>query len=107
MDEGFHTASSRTGNPDRETNLMYLHFHYRPFEDMVRQSRWKLEGEVDLSDPDVLREYKGRGHHVTQYLLMKKDDYIKGFFKSNDSCIHGFIDYLKSIGIGKDFFDSI
>lgn len=107
MDEGFHTASSRICSSIRETNLMYLHFHYRPFEYMVRQSRWKLEGEVDLSNLDDLRDYKGSGHQVTQYLLMRKHDYIKCFYKSDEAHIPKFIEYLKSIGIGKNFFDSI
>lgn len=107
MDEGFHTASSRTGNNDFDTNLMYLHFHYRPFKDMVRQSAWKLEGEVDISNSDALRDYKGSGHHVAQYLLMKKNDYIKGFSPHLGTSIPDFINYLKRIGIGRDFFDSI
>lgn len=107
MDEGFHTASSRTDGNDRDTSLMYLHFHYRPFKDMVRQSAWKLEGEVDISNPAALREYKGNGHHVAQYLLLSKNDYINGFSTSLGAIIPDFINYLKKIGISREFFDSI
>lgn len=107
MDEGFHTSSSRTVVNDRDTSLMYLHFHYRPFKDMVRQSAWKLEGEVDISNPAALRDYKGNGYHVAQYLLLNENDYINSFSPSLGENIPEFINYLKEIGIGRDFFNSI
>jgi hypothetical protein len=43
MDEGFHFAYSRKAQSERLTNLVYLPFNHRPFNDMSRQVKMKLK----------------------------------------------------------------
>ncbi len=108
MDEGFHNIVEPNGAPKIQTDLIHLHFHYRPHTDMKRQSKWKLEAQnLDLTGD--LSAYNGPGHHVKQYLTMDEKAYQAAFKMDGilPGGVSGFIDYMKSIGIGSEFFNSI
>jgi hypothetical protein len=109
MDKGFHATVERAELPELETRILYLHFHYRLFDDMVRQSQWKLESQVDIGDPTKLSTYKGPGEHVLRYLSMTENNYANGFKKTPPNAVHiaELVPYLMSIGVGEDFFSSI
>jgi Glycosyl transferase family 2 len=107
MDEGFHCARSRKIEEERVTDFVYLHFHYRPFEDMVQQSTRKLAHLVDITDADKLREYKGSGFHVVQYLSVTETDYINGFQPGQGIYLPWLVSFFKKLGVDADFFRSI
>ncbi len=83
-DHGHHTGISRLAHGYRPISLTYLHFHYRPFEDIVQFSRAKLEATPeppDMDDPVALRAYRGQGWHLVKYLVDGSESYY-GTFKN-------------------------
>jgi hypothetical protein len=82
-DHGFHSGWSRNGSTDVVAcDIVYVHFHYRPFAEVVRFARQKLSAEVppeDLEDMERLRNFKGRGWHLVAYLLDDEENYYNQF----------------------------
>lgn len=107
MDEGFHCGRSRKLEEERVTDFVYLHLHYRPFDDMVRQSIRKLAHLVDVTDSDKVRDYQGSGSHVTRYLSMREAEYTNAFFIGQGIHLSWFVPFLKSLGVSSEFFRSI
>lgn len=100
MDEGFHQAVPENKNII-ETNILYLHFHYRKYNDMVVKSHNKLENIV------ITNNYNGAGFHVVQYLNIPIQNYLDRFNNCNSTHYPDFIKYLKKIGVDEQFIDSI
>ncbi len=107
MSEGFHTAHSRKSDVERLTDVVYLHFHYRPYREMVTHSRRKLEHLVDVTDPEKLREYKGTANHVSRYLSMADREYDNGFHPETGFHVPWLVPLLSKLGVSAEFFDSI
>jgi hypothetical protein len=107
MQEGFHVAKSRRLQEERVTDFVYLHFHYRPFEDMVKQSANKLEKYVNINDSARLAKYKGNAFHVVQYLLMSEREYLDRFDRAQGIHVPWLIPYLKMVGVNQGFLSSI
>jgi hypothetical protein len=82
-DHGYHSGWSRNGSTDVVAcNIVYIHFHYRPFDEVVRFARQKLSAEVppeDLEDTERLRNFKGRGWHLVAYVLGDEENYYSQF----------------------------
>jgi hypothetical protein len=107
MNEGFHVATSRRLQEERVTDFVYLHFHYRPFEDMKKQSANKLEKYVDIHDLTRLVEYKGNAFHVAQYMLMNENEYLDRFDFAQGIHVPWLIPYFKMVGVNENFLLSI
>ncbi|HYP64388.1 MAG TPA: glycosyltransferase family 2 protein [Acidocella sp.] len=107
MSEGFHRAQSRKLNEERETQFALLHFHHRPFADMVNHSRRKLAHFVDVTNPEALAQYQGAGNHVVRYLTMPPEDYGAMFPQESGIHLPWFIPLCKSLNVGEAFFESI
>jgi hypothetical protein len=105
--EGFHLAQSRKLNEERVTSLAILHFHYRPFADIVAQSRRKLSQYVDLSKPDALASYAGTANHVARYLTMQPAEYAALFPTEGGTHLPWFEPLCESLGIGETFLRTI
>jgi hypothetical protein len=82
-DHGHHAGWSRSGATDFvPCDIVYVHFHYRPFDEVVRFARQKLSAEMppeDLADTERLRNFKGRGWHLVKYVLGDEDGYYTQF----------------------------
>lgn len=83
LDHGFHDGQARTGNPGHTTRLVYLHYHYKPYNIALRHSREKLEPWVSDFSREGLLQFKrerGPGHHLVDILLCRNaHDYSSSF----------------------------
>lgn len=82
-DHGHHAGWTRDGNSDFvPCDVAYVHFHYRPHDEVVRFARQKLAVEMppeDLDDPKKLRAFKGRGWHLVNHVLAGPEAYYAQF----------------------------
>ncbi|NSY51298.1 glycosyltransferase family 2 protein [Agrobacterium tumefaciens] len=85
LDHGFHDGQARTGNPGHTTNLVYLHYHYKPYDVAVDHSKQKLLPWLEDFSKDSLLDFKrsrGPGHHLVDILLcISADEYYSNFEK--------------------------
>jgi len=65
------------------SNLAYVHFHNRTYQDLVRSAREKLKGRVSDFRDDTLRAYKGKGMHLATYLRQTEKEYMRSFALAN------------------------
>ena len=83
MDHGYHTGIAVGGeSPYCDCELVYAHFHYRPYEEVVEFAKQKLR--VELSDEEIedharLREFRGIGWHMVHYLVDGAEAYYRQF----------------------------
>jgi hypothetical protein len=84
LDLGFHLYDWVTRAPTvdpaliRPSNLAYLHFHNRPFPELLRSARQKLSNRVAAFDRETLTAYQGAGKHLARYFTMSELDYMEG-----------------------------
>ena len=83
MDHGYHTGVVRGGgSPYRDCDLVYAHFHYRPYEEVVEFARQKLRMELtdaQIDNHDFLREFRGMGRHMVPYIVGGAEAYYSQF----------------------------
>lgn len=107
MAEGFHRAQSRKLNEERETGFSLLHFHHRPFTEMVEHSKRKLAHFVDVSKPELVAAYKGTSAHVVRYTTMQPEQYAAQFSTGGGLHVPWLVPLCESLGIGPAFLQSI
>jgi hypothetical protein len=62
--------------------LVYAHFHYRPYEEIVDFAKQKLRVELsdeEIEDHERLREFRGLGWHMIHYIVDGADAYYNQF----------------------------
>lgn len=77
-----HGGVSKTGKGFLPCDIVYVHYHYRPYHEVVWCARQKLITEVTaevLDDVLKLRSFKGAGWHMLGYLLGGSDTYYEQF----------------------------
>ena len=83
MDHGYHTGSDRNEtSPYFVCDLVYAHFHYRPYEEVTAFARQKLRvalTDEEIEDRAVLAAFRGIGWHLTQYILGGPEAYYAQF----------------------------
>lgn len=83
LDHGFHGGKSVSGH-EKKANVIYAHFHYRPFAAMRQHASWKLSPFVDVSDIDALKNHTAHGkagRHLTKYFFMDEKTYSDMLFR--------------------------
>lgn len=78
---GFHFGTGLEDRPPEWTRLQLIHFHFRPFADMQRAARKKLEPRLDRFDPATLAAYRGHGAHLTRYMLLPGEAAYRALFE--------------------------
>ncbi len=107
MDHGYHTALSRQSPHECLTDIVYLHFHHRPFDDMTRQAKMKLQELVNVDDLEALTTYSGAGAHAANMLLKTKKEYLDRFHPEGRMYLPEMISLLRYLGVAQNFFNSI
>ena len=88
MDHGYHTGVAvGGGSPYRSCDLVYAHFHYRPYDEVVAFAKQKLR--VELSDDEIedqarLRQFRGLGWHMVHYIVDGPEAYYSQFRNVRD-----------------------
>ena len=108
MDHGYHTGVAvGGGSPYRDCDLIYAHFHYRPYDEVVAFAKQKLR--VELSDDEIedharLRQFRGLGWHMVHYIVDGPEAYY-GQFRGAHDPVHfpGLGRRLASLGLAPPF----
>ena len=73
MDHGYHTGLDRNdSSPYVVCDIVYAHFHYRPYEEVIKFAKQKLRvalTDAQIEDRPTLSAFRGIGWHMTQYIL--------------------------------------
>jgi hypothetical protein len=75
IDHGFHDARARDVEDVGTTDIMYVHMHSKPFDELIRHARQKLSPFVDIADAAALRGFTGVGKHLVRYFAMTPETY--------------------------------
>ncbi len=77
---GYHSVD-RADIPEIKTNITYIHFHFRRYDDYVKFSKEKLAPYLAQTGSKALEEYKGPGWHVASQLMKTRRQYYAQFKK--------------------------
>ena len=109
-DHGHHAGWTRGGGRDfLPCDIAYVHFHFRPYEEVVRFTRQKLSVHMppgDLDDPEKLAAHRGRGWHLVKNLISGPDAYYAQFGALNNRYeFPELLERFTSIGVPAPFSD--
>jgi hypothetical protein len=84
MDHGYHTGVDHNEeSPYFVCELVYAHFHYRPYDEVVEFAKQKLRGanltDAEIDDHDRLRNFRGIGWHMVHYIVDGPEAYYSQF----------------------------
>jgi hypothetical protein len=83
MDHGYHTGVVRDDtSPYVDCDLVYAHFHYRPYEEVVEFAKQKLRtelSEAEIENHAQLRNFRGLGWHMVHYVVDGPEAYYSQF----------------------------
>ena len=98
LSHGFHEGRTTLSDASRRVNLSYLHFHNKPFGELLRSARDKLRQRVDTGSPEALRRYSGHGDHLTRYFSLDEATYVGSFAGRDYVEFDGLWETLKGLG---------
>ena len=76
IDHGFHEAELEGGKAFRNTPIMHIHLHNKPFAMLLQHAKDKLQPYVDVNDLEALRRFDGCGWHLKKYFFGFEDAYM-------------------------------
>ncbi len=59
------------------SQISYIHLHNKPYNWLRKSAALKLNGRVDITSEQALRDYRGPGWHLCPYLLQNKEEWIE------------------------------
>lgn len=77
LDIGFHWGKNKHDDTEVRSNIIQVHFHQKPFDEIKKYALQKLSHRTDVTNLDKLKTYKGAGHHLVRYFFMNEFTYIK------------------------------
>lgn len=83
LDKGYHRYdwhnNKDTVEPSlvEKTDICYLHFHNKPFPDLIRSAQAKMRRRVPDFTRRTLERYTGEGQHLIKYFFMSPVEYLE------------------------------
>jgi hypothetical protein len=116
-DLGFHVPVNRNNTGHVDSDIVYVHMHFRPYEELVYFARQKLAAHMglqpaELDDREKLIKHQkenGRGRHMINYLLDGSKSYYEQARRPRSSAIHfpQLNERLKEMGSALPYSDFI
>jgi len=110
--DGFHAGTSKAGSGEKETDITYIEFHYKPYHEHHRLSKQKIEYLLPNPTRKTLAKYaksQRSNYHAAAALLESEYTYLHSF-KDQHATLSDFslLNRLKELNIdtGKFFSDS-
>lgn len=109
LDIGFHNGIAK-GNAGRTTtNLIYVHYHCKPYDRAIAQTKQKLLARIEGFDRASLLDYvenRKPGHHLVKILLYKDEtEYLESFANGNFIYLEPFVKKMDAYGIQLPYAD--
>jgi len=102
MDHGYHLGQSTKAEGFRNTQLVQLHFHYKPHSLLLEQARRSWVGTVDVDDHKQLMGYSGPSVHLASLFLKTRHEFYHGFLKIPHFYLPDFRRFLVLLGAPLD-----
>lgn len=75
IDAGFHFVKLSSTGYKYRSELSYIHLHHKPLSALQFHAAAKLDGRVDIKDPDALAAYLNSGAHLPRFFSMTEESY--------------------------------
>lgn len=99
LDHGFHHPVSKYSSVCKYTQLAYLHFHNRSFQETLELAKEKLSQHVDIHNLPELKEYEGPGGHLVKYFFMTEREYNFLYIKNGNVYFYELLQLFLSLNI--------
>ncbi|WP_159013550.1 glycosyltransferase family 2 protein [Acidisoma sp. S159] len=79
LDRGFSNPKVRGGGGRRKTSIVYMHYHFKPYQLVRLHARQKLEAFLEDFSEETLRQYineRKTGFHSARHLLVGEREYL-------------------------------
>ena len=104
LDLGSHVGASRTGDEVHQSQLVYAHFHFKPYRINRELTREKLRTRVDLDDLEAVKAFKGPGAHLLQHHLCSEAEYYQTLQINNKAIyFNELVNLFELLGIDPNF----
>ncbi len=106
VDHGSHADVSGRGAANRETPLVYLHFHHKSWAEQVKAGKEKLRPFVNVDDPEALAAFRGPGWHLLVHINGEEAAY-NDLMKAGPGKpeVDGLLELFNQLGIDPLFFE--
>ncbi|MGQ4275121.1 glycosyltransferase family 2 protein [Terrihabitans sp. B22-R8] len=98
MDHGYHEGETLAGKEKDPVNLVYLHFHHKPYDTLAEHSKNKLRPYLDVDDVDQLED-AADSNRLAAFVLEGKDAYMRRFEREDTVRLDGIAERLKQLGV--------
>ena len=96
MDEGFHTARTKTESNPVRSNIIHVHYQYKPLSLLKSHAKQKFREYIDVNDEASIRCFEGPGSHAVRYYTMTEDEYSNFFDQSQ---MVRLVEYEKALAV--------
>jgi hypothetical protein len=82
LDRGFNNAKTKVSGAPKKTPIVYVHYHFKPFNLLQAHARQRLEAFLDNFSEAALRQYiedRRTGFHSARHLLIDEKTYLTQF----------------------------
>lgn len=79
LDHGFHAGRSRLGLDPIRTKLVYIHYHFKPYDLLIEHSKAKLARFTTDFSHENMRKYRGDAQHCALHILRSEEQYSRFF----------------------------
>lgn len=81
LDHGFHEGELVSSKDFKNSNIVYVHLHNKPFDKILQSAKDKLAPFVDVENLDALKNYDGVGKHLVRYFFDFESTYASSVDK--------------------------
>lgn len=107
VDHGSHMDVSGRDVSSIETNLIYLHFHHKPWAQQVNAGKEKLRAFVDVNNPEALAAFRGPGWHLLSHINEGEEAYHRIMTEAIPwlVSVNGLLQLFEKLGVNPLFFE--
>ncbi|MFG1350014.1 glycosyltransferase family 2 protein [Xanthobacter autotrophicus] len=98
MDHGYHVGETKCSAEKVQTNLTYLHFHYKSYDLMLSHSLNKLRPYLDVDNAENLKN-AAESNRLAAFIVEGEDAYRARFMRQDALLIDDMACRLRQIGV--------
>lgn len=109
LDHGFHEGTTYSGESKVKTNIVYVHFHFKPYPLLIEHSKEKLVPFISDFSRESLQKYvddKRSAHHCARHILRSETEYYGSFKEEEYALFTAIQDMFIAIGEPTPFLEN-